>query len=145
MLRGGEWRAREHAWVRASSSHLPQPPLPQKRNIMVLIDDVKSNILLSNTRIVERILLEGTPVDEGEATLEEVVQSLLEKAKKLAKGTVFAVFYTDSDEEIRLAAKGNWLAVSVESENTRLAGSEAFKLFRNAHGEYQVVLHEYNL
>jgi len=115
-----------------------QAPSLKAGTIATLIDEGLSRKILASRVDLERLLLDGVPAGEGEARVEDVARMVAEKSRSLAHGVVLAVVYTTGGEVWILGHKGR-VAVGVDGPR-KLYGHEALNLYRDARGEYVIVL-----
>ncbi len=103
-------------------------------------EDLSRKLLIERVKI-EKILLEGVPLDEGHSTVEDVATKVLERARRMSHGYVVAVVYTDLDDEVVLAGRNGRIAIAVDGKK-KLHGHEALQLYRRARGDYIIMAGE---
>jgi len=104
-----------------------------------LVDEELSRRLLPERVFFEKLVVQGVPAEEGEATVGEVAQRVARLSENLGHGVVVGVVYTSVGDEVWIIGRQGRIAVVVEGRK-KLFGHEALNLYGNARGEYVIVL-----
>ncbi|MCE4622870.1 MAG: hypothetical protein F7B19_06135 [Desulfurococcales archaeon] len=108
-------------------------------NISKYIDDELSKMLAADEKLRIKISYQTAVREEGESSLEEALGKLLRITSKLKKGAAALLMYTEDKEIIMyLKAPNRKVALVVITPEECICGENAFKLYKNLKGWYQI-------